>query len=134
MKILVVDDDCDQRHIRTLLLLRAGFEASEAGDATGAKAIATTEHPHAAVIDLRLPTVEDGIALIRDLKSLDPAMRLIVLTGANIHVLDARPERTLVDQLLVKPAPTADLIDALRGGVQDEPAVRPADVTGQTAH
>jgi DNA-binding NtrC family response regulator len=134
MKILIVDDDCDQRHIRTLLLLRAGFETSETGDAAGAKAIAAAQHPRAAVIDLRLPTIEDGIALIRELKVLDPAMRLIVLTGVNAHVLDARPERILVEKLLVKPAPTADLIDALRGGLQDHPALRPGDAAGHPTH
>lgn len=134
MKILIVDDDYDQRHLRALLLLRAGFEASEAGDAASAKAIAAAEHPRAAVIDLRLPTIEDGMALIRDLKGLDTAMRLIVLTGVGAHVLDARPERIFVDQLLVKPAPTADLIDALRGGLQDDPVKGPAAVAGQPAH
>ncbi|HJY08526.1 MAG TPA: hypothetical protein VJ323_19555, partial [Bryobacteraceae bacterium] len=63
----------------------------------------------------RLPTVEDGLALVRDLKALNPATRLVVLTGAGINVLARRPERLLVDQLLVKPAPTAALIDAIRG-------------------
>ena len=115
MKILIVDDDSDQRQIRALLLSQAGFEAFEAGDVAGAKIIAAAEHPQAAVVDLRLPTVEDGLALVRDLKALNPAMRLVVLTGAGINVLARRPERLLVDQLLVKPAPTAALIDAIRG-------------------
>jgi two-component system response regulator RegA len=115
MKILIVDDDSDQRQIRALLLSQAGFEAFEAGDVAGAKIIAAAEHPQAAVVDLRLPTVEDGLALLRDLKALNPATRLVVLTGAGINVLARRPERLLVDQLLVKPAPTAALIDAIRG-------------------
>jgi Response regulator containing CheY-like receiver, AAA-type ATPase, and DNA-binding domains len=115
MKILIVDDDSDQRQIRALLLSQAGFEAFEAGDVAGAKIIAAAEHPQAAVVDLRLPTVEDGLALVRDLKALNPATRLVVLTGAGINVLARRPERLLVDQLLVKPAPTAALIDAIRG-------------------
>ena len=115
MKILIVDDDSDQRQIRALLLSQAGFEAFEAGDVAGAKIIAAAEHPQAAVVDLRLPTVEDGLALVRDLKALNPATRLVVLTGAGINVLARRPERLLVDQLLIKPAPTAALIDAIRG-------------------
>jgi len=115
MKILIVDDDSDQRQIRALLLSQAGFEAFEAGDVAGAKIIAAAEHPQAAVVDLRLPTVEDGLALVRDLKALNPATRLVVLTGAGINVLARRPERLLVDQLMVKPAPTAALIDAIRG-------------------
>ncbi len=117
MKILIVDDDSDQRQIRALLLSQAGFEAFEAGDVAGAKIIAAAEHLQAAVVDLRLPTVEDGLALVRDLKALNPATRLVVLTGAGINVLARRPERLLVDQLLVKPAPTAALIDAIRGAL-----------------
>jgi len=116
MKILIIDDDADQREIRALLLSQTGFEVSEAGDAASAKTIAAEERPNAAVIDLRLPTIEDGLALIRDLKTMNPAMRLIVLTGARANVLEARPVRLLVDQLLVKPAPAAALIQALGGG------------------
>ena len=119
MKILIVDDDSDQRQIRALLLSQAGFEVSEAGNVAGAYATAAAEGPCAAVIDLRLPTIEDGLALIRDLKALDPAIRLIVLTGAKANVLETRPEGLLVDQLLVKPAPTTALIEALRRGFQE---------------
>jgi DNA-binding response OmpR family regulator len=119
MKILLVDDDADQREIRALLLTQAGFDTIEAGTPSSAKAIATTERPNAAVIDLRLPTIDHGLALIRDLKVLDPTMRLIVLTGARADVLKTRPERHLVDRLLVKPASTGALIEMLRSGIQE---------------
>lgn len=115
MKILIVDDDVDQRQIRALLLSQVGFDVLEAGDAASAKTIAGSGCPKAAVVDLRLPTVEDGLALIRDLKAMDSTMRIIVLTGSKTNVLEMRPERLLVEQLLIKPAPAAYLIAAIRG-------------------
>ena len=114
MKILVVDDDRDQRELRSLLLAKSGFDALSASDRTSAKDLAAEHHFSAAVIDLGLPKVEDGVELIRDLKALDSGIRVIVLTGSGKNTLRAALEPDLVDHLFVKPASTADLIRALR--------------------
>jgi DNA-binding response OmpR family regulator len=114
MKILVVDDDRDQRELRSLLLARSGFDALSASDRTSARELAAEHHPSAAVVDLGLPAVEDGLELIRDLKALDSGMRVIVLTGSGKNTLRGALEPDLVDHLFVKPASTADLIRALR--------------------
>lgn len=114
MKVLVVDDDRDQRELRSMLLARSGFDALSASDRTSAKDLAAEHHFSAAVIDLGLPAMEDGLELIRELKALDAGMRVIVLTGSGKTSVRSALEPDLVDHLFVKPASTADLIRALR--------------------
>jgi DNA-binding response OmpR family regulator len=114
MKVLVVDDDQDQRHLRSQLLARHGFDAFEASDGPSAKRMAIEHRPGAVVLDLGLPTVDDGLALIRELRSLDWQIHLIVLTGRHPSFFENRPEAKLVNDLLIKPTSTAKLIRALR--------------------
>jgi two-component system, response regulator, stage 0 sporulation protein F len=114
MKILVVDDDRDQRELRSLLLARSGFDALSASDKASARNLAAKHHFSVAVIDLGLPAMEDGVELIRELKARDSGMRVIVLTGSGKSVISSKLEPHLVDHLFVKPASTADLIRTLR--------------------
>jgi DNA-binding response OmpR family regulator len=114
MKILVVDDDRDQLSLRSMLIERSGFETMEASDGASAMELAAARKPACAVLDLRLPTEDAGLQLIRDLKNLDAAMHLIVLTGGDPQRLGRHPEVKLVDELMTKPASSADLIARLR--------------------
>lgn len=114
MTILVVDDDRDQRELRSLLLARNGFEALPAADKTSAKRLAATHHPQAAVVDLGLPTIQDGLELIRDLKALNAAIRVVVITGSTRKALANDLDFAAVDDLFIKPASTAALIRKLR--------------------
>jgi two-component system KDP operon response regulator KdpE len=114
MKVLVVDDDRDQRQLRSQLLARHGFEAIEAPDGATAKALAMQHHPEVVVLDLGLPTLDHGLALIRELHSLNQDIHLIVLTGRDRSALENRPEAKLVNHLLIKPTSTAKLVRTLR--------------------
>jgi DNA-binding response OmpR family regulator len=114
MLILIVDDDEDQRGLRAMLLSRNGFNAIEAGDKQSAEQLARLHGPDAAIVDLRLPTVEDGLELIGQLKSLNAQMRLIVLTGMPREKVRSLPGADLIDELLVKPTSTIKLVRVLR--------------------
>ncbi|HEX6545640.1 MAG TPA: response regulator [Bryobacteraceae bacterium] len=114
MTILVVDDDRDQRELRSLLLARNGFEAVPAADKASARRLAASHHPEAAVVDLGLPTIQDGLELIRDLKALDSSIRVVVLTGATQRSLAKELDSAPVDSLFIKPASTAALVRKLR--------------------
>lgn len=113
MKILIVDDDPDQLFVRGMLLRQSGFETAEAADIQSALEMATAYSPEIAVLDLRLPTEELGFSLIRELKTLNPAIKLFVLTGSDPKRLSGHPEMQLVDQVLLKGA-SAQLIEKLR--------------------
>lgn len=114
MKVLVVEDDPDQLFVRGLLLRQNGFEVIEASNPFSALTAAADGKPQCAVIDIRLPSEELGLELIEDLKALDPAIHIFVLTGGDPSRLWGRLGKKLVDALLVKGASSAELIRKLK--------------------
>jgi|GEM_PF-1721073 len=114
MKILLADDDKDQLALRGMLLRQSGLETIEASDAGSAIQLAAAQKPQCAVVDLRLPTEELGLRLIRELKAQNPSMRIVVLTGADPARLARCPEKALIDEILVKGSSSAHLIQKLK--------------------
>lgn len=121
MKVLVADDDQDQLSLRCMLLARSGFETLSAADAATATKLAAAQKPQCAVVDLRLPTSERGLQLIRDLKTLDPGMHVFVLTGSDERGVAQAPERGLIDAVLTKGSGSAILIQKLRTVAGEQP-------------
>lgn len=114
MRILLADDDSDQLALRSMLLAHSGFETLEALDRSSALKLAAEEKPECAVIDLRFPTEDVGLRLIRELKDLDAGMHVFVLTGGDPERFARRPERKLVDQVIVKGSSLAYLVRQLQ--------------------
>jgi two-component system response regulator RegA len=114
MKILVADDDPDQLSLRCMLLERNGFEAIGAADCIVAAKLAADHKPECAVVDLRLPTEELGLRLVSELKKLDPAIHVIVLTGGNLDRLARQPEANLIEDIVVKGTSSNPLIRKLK--------------------
>lgn len=122
MKVLVAEDDQDQLELRSLLLSQSGFEAIPARDSAAALRAAIDQRPECAVVDLRLPAEEHGLGLIRALKALDAAMRIIVLTGMDAARLKRMPENALVDEVIVKGSSSRQLIETIRAWERALPA------------
>jgi DNA-binding response OmpR family regulator len=114
MKVLVVEDDPDQLSLRCLLLARSGFEVIAAADSASALAMAMAHRPDCAIVDLRLPTQELGLQLLRELKSRHPAVRVLVITGADVRRLDQNPDYKLIDGVVKKGSSSAALIRKLK--------------------
>lgn len=114
MKVLIVDDDQDQLALRGMLLRQGGLETVEASDAGTALRLATAERPECAVVDLRLPTQEIGLRLIRELKALDASLHILVLTGGDVRRLAGLPENKLIDEILLKGSGSAYLIETVK--------------------
>src|SRR4051812_13145007 len=104
MKVLLADDDRDQLALRSMLLERSGFETILAFDGASATELAAAQKPECAVVDLRLPTEELGLQLIRELKSLDPAIHIIVITGGNPGRVARQPVADLIEGIVQKGA------------------------------
>jgi len=113
VKVLLADDDRDQLALLSMLLQRGGFEAIGAADSVSAAELAATLKPECAVVDLRLPTEERGLWLICELKRLDPAVHIIVLTGGNPERLARQTVASLIDEIIVKGAASGPLIRKL---------------------
>jgi CheY-like chemotaxis protein len=114
MKVLVADDDPDQLSLRSMLLERSGFQTMGAADPVSAAELAASQKPECAVIDLRLPTEERGLWLITELKRLDPAIHIIVLTGGSPESLARQTAASLVEEIVVKGASSGALIRKLK--------------------
>ncbi|MGA2185686.1 MAG: response regulator [Bryobacteraceae bacterium] len=98
--LLLVDDDPDQLAVRTLVLEREGYKVLAAADVASALAHRESD---LVLMDLRLPTVEDGMNLIASIGSRAP---IIVLTGAAVAGLP-------VARVLRKPCRTRVLLETI---------------------
>lgn len=100
--VLLVEDDPDQLDLRRLILEAAGHTVLPAR--TALEALAHKTAAEVAVLDLRIPHLDDGLNLIVELKERAPAMKLIVLSGWT------RDVKLTVDQVLEKPVKTKALL------------------------
>ena len=114
MKVLLADDDRDQLALLSMLVERSGFEAIGAIDSVAAAELAAARKPECAVVDVRLPTEERGLWLIGELKRLDPAIHIIVLTGGNPERLARQTAANLIEEIIVKGAASGPLIRKLK--------------------
>lgn len=106
-RVLVVDDDGAALEIRRLVLERAGHVVSTAASAGEARA---ADRAEVALLDLRIPEIEDGLKLIREFHA--AGVRVVVLCG-NRADLDGREEAALVERVLAKPARSEALLQAV---------------------
>jgi DNA-binding response OmpR family regulator len=102
MKLLLADDDADQLELRSLTLSQAGHQVYAACDVDTALKMAAEHRPEAAVVDLRLPTQNLGLDLIRGLKQFNSQLRIIVLSGVDPKQFEKLPERALVEAVFTK--------------------------------
>jgi CheY-like chemotaxis protein len=96
-KILVVDDEPDQRFLLRRILERAGHEVTDVSDGAAALKAIAERRPDLVVTDIMMP-VMNGVELIRHLRS-EPAM-------ADIPILAASGDTRLAgaaDAILPKP-------------------------------
>jgi DNA-binding response OmpR family regulator len=79
-RVLVVDDEAALRSLLGRALEREGFAVCEAADGRTAVGQFRGLAPSVTVLDLVLPD-RDGISVLAELKELDPAAAVIVVTG-----------------------------------------------------
>jgi DNA-binding NtrC family response regulator len=106
--ILVVDDDARQRALLGEFLLANGLKALTAGNCLEADYICRTQRPDAAILDYELP---DGNALdlMARLKTIDPSLPIIILTGQGSIPRAVEAVKLGADQFLTKPVDLATL-------------------------
>ena len=78
--LLVVDDDVPFRSRLIRAFQDRGFDTIGAASYDEAMAVAETDTPELALVDLRLPG-KSGLELVKALKALDPTTSIVVLTG-----------------------------------------------------
>jgi DNA-binding response OmpR family regulator len=110
IKILIVDDEIDFLETIVNRLKRRRFDVY--GAKSGAEAIDLARHTdfELALLDVKLPDGMDGIEVLRELKKLQPATEVIMLTGhASLETSQEGIKLGAFDYLL-KPVRFEDLL------------------------
>lgn len=114
-RILLVDDSVALRERLARAFRDRGFVVDTAGDYHSAILTAKSNPPDYAVVDLRMPG-PSGLDLIRDLKSLAPDCRVLVLSGFGSIATAIDAVRLGATNFLPKPADADDILAAFRRG------------------
>ena len=109
-RVLVVDDEAALRSLLRRALEREGFEVAEAADAAEAIDRFRAFGPWVSVLDIGLPD-RDGISLLADVRELEPAAVVIVVTGRGD---EERALRAGASSFLHKPFLLPDLVQEVR--------------------
>jgi two-component system, response regulator RegA len=125
--ILLVDDDQVFRERLARAFRDRGFDVHTAGDVEEAVAVARTETPELAVVDLRMPG-GSGLDLVRELRSIDAATKIVVLTGYGSIATAIDATRLGATYYLPKPADIDDILAAFARDEVPSPATSEAPV------
>jgi two-component system, cell cycle response regulator len=114
-RILIVEDDEDQRRVTSSGLRASGYRVLIAGDGAEGIQIALAEHPDLIVLDVDMPEL-DGMAVCRQVK-LHPVLSAvpIVFCTARAGVMDRMAGLALgADDYVTKPFAPAELLLRIR--------------------
>ncbi|MBL8258252.1 MAG: response regulator transcription factor [Candidatus Competibacteraceae bacterium] len=110
--LLLVDDDPVFCRVLSLALGRRGFAVAVARDGERALYQARAEPPDCAVVDLNLDG-DSGLRLIPSLLALNPAIRIVVLTGYASLATAVDAIKLGAINYLAKPADADEVVAAL---------------------
>ena len=122
--ILIVDDDEVYRTRLARAFVDRGYDVRTAQDYDSAVAAANAESPELAVVDLKMPG-KSGLELVKQLREIDPATKIIVLTGYGSIATAIDAVRLGATYYLSKPADADDIIAAFARG--EAPPLEPPD-------
>lgn len=112
--IMLVDDDEVFRTRLARAFRERGLAVTDFGDSRLALDSARTEPPECAVVDLRMPDPA-GLEVVRTLKDLEPATRIVVLTGYGSIATALEAIRIGAVHYLTKPAAADEILRAFGG-------------------
>ena len=114
-RILVVEDQEDNRKILRDLLVHAGYEVVEVSDGEEALPAAAAHHPDVILMDIQLPLL-DGYEATRRIKA-DPALRhipIIVVTSYALSGDETKAHAAGCDAYVAKPYSPRALLAKIR--------------------
>ena len=127
LRVVVADD---QELVRTgfcVILEAAGFSvAGEAADGAAAVALAASERPDVVLMDIRMP-VMDGLEATRLITAAGPsAPKVVILTTFDLDDYVYEALRSGASGFLLKDAPRADLVAAVRVAAAGDALLAPS--------
>lgn len=117
--VLLIEDNDDGREMMATMLEAWDYTVLQAADGLAGVALAHTNAPQVALIDIGLPGI-DGYEVARRLRQMDTtaAIKMIALTGYGLAEDQKRVLEAGFDLHLVKPVDMDALLNALGGAVQ----------------
>jgi two-component system nitrogen regulation response regulator NtrX len=114
--VLVVDDDAANRKVVAAILQGEGYQVVEAADAFSGLDRLDRFHPHAVILDIKMPGM-DGLALLQDWRSRGVEVPVIILTGHGDQFTAQHCLAAGADAFLEKPPQRAELLLAVHNAV-----------------
>jgi CheY-like chemotaxis protein len=112
-KVLVIDDEQGIRSLLDTLLSRKGYDVVLAESGRKGLELFRRERPDVLVLDLKMPEM-DGLTVLRQIRSLDPIIPVIILTGAGTAETEQRVRALGVTEYVEKEFSLHLLGDALK--------------------
>ena len=109
--LLLVDDDETFRTVLSRALEKRGFAVTAAGSVEQALPLAVANPPEYAVLDLKMEGAS-GLVLVQKLHELDPATRIVMLTGYASIATAVEAIKLGATQYLSKPANADEIVAA----------------------
>ncbi|GAA1602268.1 response regulator [Catellatospora bangladeshensis] len=130
VRILLADDHAlVRRGVRLILDSEPDLTVvAEAGDGAEAIALARTERPDLAILDIAMPRLT-GLQAARELSRLLPGIRILILTMYDNEQFFFEALRAGASGYVLKSVADRDLVEACRAAMRDEPFLYPGAVT-----
>ncbi|HXG63871.1 MAG TPA: response regulator [Blastocatellia bacterium] len=108
-KVLLVDDESLVRNMLKKVLQRWGYDVRDAEDCSRGEAAFQADRPDVCIVDYMMPD-GSGLDLIRTLKTIDPTVPFILLTGYGMPGLETLALQAGAECLMTKPCQLPDLL------------------------
>ncbi len=129
ISLLLVDDDQDFRASARKILERRGFSVTEASSGEECLATIGSKLPDVVVLDLKMPGLS-GIETLREIRSIDASLPVIILTGHGDFEAAVSGIRLSIVDFLQKPVDIDELASRIRALLErgrmvplDEPTI-----------
>jgi len=120
LKALVIDDEPSTLFMFNLFLEAYGYEVITAENAAVGIEMFKKERPSIVFTDIKMPGM-DGLDALKTLKSIDPAVQVIVMTGHGDQDLMGQAMEFKATAFLNKPIERVELEKVLKKAVDNLP-------------
>src|SRR5438874_5355271 len=127
MRLLLIEDDEHEAEVLADAFAADGHETAITHTGEDGLAYLARDRPDAVVLDVRLPTL-NGVAVLRQIRSTDPTLPVIIMTGLATAGELAEVRRLGVTEIVEKPELLKHFGDALARIARRDRA-RPQDAT-----
>lgn len=130
-KIMVIDDEEGIRNLLDTLLTRKGYDVVLADGGRKGLELFRRERPDVVVLDLKMPEM-DGVAVLQQIRNLNPSQPVIILTGAGLPEAEEQLRAFDVNEYVEKEFSLHRLGDALKRVVAASQSATLASASGNT--